>query len=141
MRDVDHGLVVNGENVVAYGLASEHTQSDNVVWNGEGGKVFFYQAELDGLAHNDVGKNTSGYGADGVSGYRVNARKHEAHGVGVYCWFSTPNIIVESAVKVKYAESADSIVCPFQWVWSNSNTPPHGKSTIQKAISVVDGHA
>ena len=48
VRDCKHSLVVNGDNVTAYGLAAEHVQSDNVVWNGEGGNVFFYQAELDG---------------------------------------------------------------------------------------------
>ena len=31
-RDCNHSLVVNGESVTAYGLAAEHTQSDNVVW-------------------------------------------------------------------------------------------------------------
>ena len=29
-----HGLIVNGDNVIAYGLFVEHTLGDMVVWNG-----------------------------------------------------------------------------------------------------------
>jgi hypothetical protein len=39
---VDHGLIVNGDNVIAYGLFAEHTLNDMVVWNGEGGRTYFY---------------------------------------------------------------------------------------------------
>jgi hypothetical protein len=136
-HDVAHGLVVNGHNVTAYGLASEHTQSDNVVWNGEDGSVYFYQAELDGLAHNSDDK-TPDYGPNGVSGYRLNAKKHLGVGMGVYCWFSNPDIIVQSGVKVLHEETLESIICPFQWIWPNENTPPHGHSTILRAIMPVE---
>lgn len=44
VRDCNHSLVVNGHNVTAYGLAAEHVQSDNVVWNGEHGQVFFCES-------------------------------------------------------------------------------------------------
>jgi hypothetical protein len=81
-RDCNHSLVVNGDSVVAYGLAAEHVQSDNTVWNGEDGRVFFYQAELDGLAH-APGDHTPDFGPNGVSGYRVNAKKHMGMGIGV----------------------------------------------------------
>jgi len=42
----DNGLVVDGDDVVAYGLAVEHTERDQLIWNGERGRVFFYQCEL-----------------------------------------------------------------------------------------------
>ena len=135
-RDCKHALVVNGHHVTAYGLAAEHIQSDNVVWNGEDGQVFFSQAELDGLTHMPV-DTTPDFGSDGISGYRVNAMRHQAYGVGVYCWFSSPGIVVQSAVKVAYRETLESIICPFQWVWVNPNTPPQGNSTIQSSIKVV----
>jgi len=41
----DTGLVVNGDDVTAYGLAVEHYQKTEVVWNGNGGDVIFYQNE------------------------------------------------------------------------------------------------
>lgn len=73
-----------------------------------------------------------------MSGYRVNAKEHSAVGVGVYCWFSSPGVIVESAVKVLHQETVAGIACPFQWVWENANTPPKGNSTIEHAILVVN---
>ncbi len=39
------GLIVNGNNVTAYGLFVEHYQQDEVVWNGQGGEVIFFQNE------------------------------------------------------------------------------------------------
>jgi hypothetical protein len=43
---VGEGLVVNGDDVVAYGLFVEHHQKTQVQWNGEGGKTFFFQNEM-----------------------------------------------------------------------------------------------
>jgi hypothetical protein len=40
------GLIVNGDNVTAYGLMVEHYQKAEVVWNGNGGTDIFYQNEL-----------------------------------------------------------------------------------------------
>jgi hypothetical protein len=34
-------VVVNGANVTAYGLAVEHFQKSETVWNGQGGTVVF----------------------------------------------------------------------------------------------------
>jgi hypothetical protein len=41
----DTGLIVNGNNVTAYGLFVEHYQKDEVIWNGQGGEVIFFQNE------------------------------------------------------------------------------------------------
>ncbi len=40
-----HGLVVNGDYVLASGLAVEHYQQNQVVWNGNGGETIFFQDE------------------------------------------------------------------------------------------------
>jgi hypothetical protein len=42
----DTGLVINGDNVTALGLFVEHFQKQNVIWNGDGGQVIFFQNEL-----------------------------------------------------------------------------------------------
>jgi hypothetical protein len=39
------GVEVNGNNVDAYGLAVEHFQQYETIWNGQGGKVVFFQNE------------------------------------------------------------------------------------------------
>jgi len=40
------GLVVDANNVNAYGLAVEHYQQNEVIWDGQGGSVEFFQNEL-----------------------------------------------------------------------------------------------
>jgi hypothetical protein len=40
------GLIVNGNNVTAYGLFVEHYQKFEVIWNGNGGTVVFFQNEM-----------------------------------------------------------------------------------------------
>jgi hypothetical protein len=42
----DTGLVVNGDHVTATGLFVEHYQKTEVVWNGEHGRVTFFQNEM-----------------------------------------------------------------------------------------------
>ena len=42
----DTGVIVNGNDVTAYGLFVEHYQKYEVIWNGENGKVVFFQNEM-----------------------------------------------------------------------------------------------
>jgi len=78
------GLIVNGNNFVGYGLAVEHTKRDLVVWNGENGRLFFFQSELPYYSFLD-------FGNDGYSGFKVGygVRNFTAHGVGVYQVFNS----------------------------------------------------
>jgi len=62
---VKTGLEVNGDNVIGYGLACEHTLGNLLEWNGENGRVYFYQSELP----YDVDHT---YGDNGFAGYVVN---------------------------------------------------------------------
>ncbi len=41
-----NGLVVNGDNVTFYGLFVEHYQQYQTIWNGNGGRTYFYQNEM-----------------------------------------------------------------------------------------------
>ena len=41
-----NGLVVNGDDVTAYGLLVEHHQQYQVLWNGERGRTYMYQSEI-----------------------------------------------------------------------------------------------
>ena len=84
------GIEVNGENVIAYGLAVEHTLEDLVRWNGDFGKVFFYQSELP----YDVTQDN--FGDKEFVSYRVgdNVSHHEAYGIGSYTFFRDNNVKV-----------------------------------------------
>eukprot|EP01121_Diplochlamys_sp_Union-15-3_P016767 TRINITY_DN576_c0_g1_i1.p1 TRINITY_DN576_c0_g1~~TRINITY_DN576_c0_g1_i1.p1 ORF type:complete len:593 (-),score=124.86 TRINITY_DN576_c0_g1_i1:150-1724(-) len=86
----DHGLVVNGDDVTAYGLAVEHQLNDLVVWSGENGRTYFFQSELP----YDVTQQN--FGNPGYVGYRVanNVQNHHAYGVGVYSFFRDHSVSV-----------------------------------------------
>ena len=46
VNTADTGLVVNGDDVTAYGLFVEHYQKYEVIWNGNRGRVEFFQNEM-----------------------------------------------------------------------------------------------
>ena len=46
VNTAETGVIVNGDDVTAYGLFVEHYQKDEVIWNGENGKVVFFQNEM-----------------------------------------------------------------------------------------------
>jgi len=98
-----HGLVVNGDFVVATGLAVEHYQQNQVVWNGNNGENIFFQDE----PPYDVPSQSAWMNgtARGFSPYSVSplVTNHQAYGLGVYSNFSATNIILDSAITVPVA--------------------------------------
>jgi hypothetical protein len=98
-----HGLVVNGDNVLATGLAVEHYQQNQVVWNGNNGENIFFQDEPPyDVPSQSVWMNGT---ARGFSPYSVSpsVTNHQAYGLGVYSNFSATNIILDSAITVPVA--------------------------------------
>ena len=92
-----NGLVVNGNNVTMYGLFVEHYQQYEVLWNGNGGRTYFFQNEFP-YDVPDQASWSSGGGTQGWAAYKVanTVTSHEAWGVGSYCFFSPNNSIVAS---------------------------------------------
>lgn len=93
MNPVQNGLVVNGDNVITYGLAVEHTLGHMTLWNGNHGLTIFYQSELP----YDV---DSGYASKHYAGYKVadHVTSHRAYGVGVYSFFRDHTVDVENGI-------------------------------------------
>merc|ERR1711871_553555 len=89
---VDHGIVVDGDDVTMYGLAVEHTVQDLTLWNGERGRTYFYQSEL------PYGVNQSQFG--NFTGYRVadKVKSHSGWGIGVYSFFRDHEVTVPSGI-------------------------------------------
>jgi len=92
-----NGLIVNGNDVTMYGLFVEHQQEYQTIWNGNGGRVYFYQSEMPydppsqaAWSHGDVRGYASYKVADSVT-------KHEAWGMGVYCVFRGAAVIADCA--------------------------------------------
>jgi hypothetical protein len=96
-----HGVVVNGDNVTALGLAAEHYQQEQVLWNGNGGETIFYQSELP----YDVPSQSAWMdgSANGFPSYVVtnSACTHTAYGLGIYSFFDLGlNIVEDNAMTV-----------------------------------------
>jgi hypothetical protein len=81
----DSGLVVNGNNVTLYGLANEHHEQHQTLWNGNWGRVYFYQSELPYDPPSQSAWSESP-GVDGYASYKVanTVTSHQAYGLGVY---------------------------------------------------------
>ena len=91
------GLTVNGNEVTLYGLFVEHCQGYQTVWNGNGGRLYFYQSEMPydppsqaAWRHGDV---------NGFASYKVanEVTTHEAWGLGVYSVFRAGGIVADNA--------------------------------------------
>jgi hypothetical protein len=85
----DTGVIVNGDNVTAYGLFVEHFQKFNVNWNGNGGTDIFFQNELP----YDVPSQAAWMEAPGVDGYAAfkvadSVTSFSGYGMGSYSFFN-----------------------------------------------------
>jgi hypothetical protein len=89
----DTGVIVNGDNVTAYGLFVEHYQKYQLIWNGENGKTIFFQNEMPYDP-----PDQAAWTHDGVNGYAAykvadSVKTHEAWGMGSYSFFNvSPSI-------------------------------------------------
>jgi len=99
-----NGLVVNGNNVTVYGLFVEHHQEFQVLWNGNGGRTYFYQSEIP-YDPPDQASYTSAVGMNGWASYKVadGVTTHEAWGLGIYSVFRHPNVVLTRAIEVPRA--------------------------------------
>ena len=89
-----NGLVVNGNNVAAYGLFVEHYQQYQVIWNGNDGQTYFFQNEM---PYDPPGQGSWMNGStNGYAAYKVGAlvTSHNAWGVGSYCNFTHDSSLV-----------------------------------------------
>ncbi|TYB39909.1 discoidin domain-containing protein [Micromonospora sp. AP08] len=88
VNTADTGLIVNGNNVTGLGLFVEHYQKHEVIWNGNNGRIIFFQNELPydpPSASAWMNGSRVGYAAvkvaDAVSTF-------EGWGMGSYCYFN-----------------------------------------------------
>src|SRR6201997_684834 len=94
----ENGVVVNVNDVTIYGLFVEHHQKFQVLWNGNGGRTYFYQSEIPYDPPNRA-SYSSAPGVNGWASYKVadSVTRHEAWGLGVYSVFIHPNVILTHA--------------------------------------------
>jgi hypothetical protein len=82
-------------------LFVEHHQQFQVLWNGNGGRTYFYQSEIP-YDPPDQGSYTSAKGVEGWASYKVadGVTRHEAWGLGIYSVFRHPNVVLTRAIEV-----------------------------------------
>jgi hypothetical protein len=99
-----NGLIVNADRVTIYGLFVEHHQEFQVLWNGNGGRTYFYQSEIPYDPPTQAAY-TSAPGTDGWASYKLapSVTSHEAWGLGVYSVFRHPDIFVTRSIEVPSA--------------------------------------
>jgi len=89
LNTADTGVVVNGDDVTATGLFVEHYQKTEVVWNGDGGSVVFFQNELP----YDPPSQAAWTQPSGVLGYPAlevtpGVSHFDGYGMGSYSFFN-----------------------------------------------------
>jgi hypothetical protein len=96
----ENGLVVNGNQVTIYGLFVEHHQEFQVLWQGNGGRTYFYQSEIPYDPPNQA-SYSSMPGMNGWASYKVadGVATHEAWGLGVYSVFTYPDVVLTRAIE------------------------------------------
>lgn len=84
-------------NVTAYGLAVEHYQKNEVIWNGQGGEDIFFQNEMPYDPPSQAAW-MSGPATDGYPAFLISARvrSFSGYGLGSYCFFNQ-GVPIESA--------------------------------------------
>jgi hypothetical protein len=92
----DTGLIVNGNNVTAYGLAVEHFQKNEVIWNGQGGEDIFFQNEMPYDPPSQAAWMSGS--ADGYPAFVISPKvtSFSGYGLGSYCFFNQ-GVPIESA--------------------------------------------
>jgi hypothetical protein len=85
----DTGVIVNGDNVTAYGLFVEHYQKYEVMWNGNTGTDIFFQNEMpyDPPSQADW---MEAPGVDGWAAFKVanTVTSFKGYGMGSYSFFN-----------------------------------------------------
>ncbi len=144
VNTADTGLIVNGNNVTAYGLFVEHYQKYEVIWNGNGGRTFFFQNEMPYDPPNQAAWRT---GANGYAAYKVadSVTTHEAWGVGSYCYFNvdptihadrgfevpnTPGVRIHDALTVSLGGNGT-----IDHVINNTGGPAQGTATVPSNVT------
>jgi hypothetical protein len=133
----DTGVIVNGDNVTAYGLFVEHFQKHEVVWNGNGGTDVFFQNEMP----YDVPSQAAWMEAPGVDGYAAfkvgdNVTSFHGYGMGSYSFFNRGlNIYAANAFEVPTALPAGSM----HDLLTIFLDPVNGKGGILNVINGIGG--
>jgi hypothetical protein len=140
-----NGVIVNGDDVTATGLFVEHFHQYNVIWNGERGRVVFFQNELPYDP-----PNQAAWQHDGVLGwaaYKVSdhVRTHELWGGGAYIFTNVDPTIhatrgfevpVRSGVRLHHIMTVNLSAGTIDHVVNDTGAPVDNSNTGQPSFIV-----
>jgi hypothetical protein len=137
VNTADTGVIVNGNNVTAYGLFVEHYQKYEVIWNGNDGSVTFFQNEMP----YDVPNQAAWMEAPGVNGYAAfkvatTVTSFNGYGMGSYSFFNQGvDIFAANAFEVPATLPASSLH-DLLTIFLDAS---HGKGGISNVINDTGG--
>jgi hypothetical protein len=111
VNTADTGVIVNGDNVTAYGLFVEHYQKYEVIWNGDAGRVVFFQNEMPYDPPSQAAWMEA-LGIDGWAAFKVAGKveSFSGYGMGSYSFFNQGvNIYAAHAFEVPASLPAGSL--------------------------------
>jgi hypothetical protein len=127
-----NGLIVNGNNVSAYGLAVEHYQQTEVEWNGQGGKVIFFQNENPYDPPSQAAWMDGGQ--DGYPSFQLgsNVTSFNGYGMGSYCYFDQ-GVAIENSEAFSTPTNGGDVFHDIFTIWLN------GAGGIESVINGTGG--
>ena len=96
-----NGLIVNGDDVTIYGLFNEHHNEYQTIWNGNGGRLYFYQSEIPYDVPDQESWMSNDGTVNGYASYKIgdDVTSHEAWGLGIYSYFRDAAVKLENAIE------------------------------------------
>lgn len=137
-----NGLIVNGDNVIFYGLFVEHFLEYQTIWNGENGRTYFYQSELPYDVPYQSRWMSHGGTVNGYSSYKVGdgVSRHRACGVGVYSYLRDNAVRLENAVETPAVSGIEFAHIVTVWLGGNASSGiDHIVDGIGGGVSGVSG--
>ena len=137
VNKADTGVVINGDNVTAYGLFVEHYQKYEVIWNGNGGSVIFFQNEMP----YDPPSQAAWMAAPGVNGWAAfkvanTVTSFNGYGLGSYSFFNQGvDIFAANAFEVPATLPASSL----HDLLTIFLDPTNGKGGIENVVNGTGG--
>lgn len=97
-----NGIIINGDDVIMYGLFVEHFQEYQTIWNGNGGKLYFYQSEIPYDAPDQKSFMSHDGTVNGYASLKVSddVTSFEGYGMGVYAYNRDADVEIFNGAEV-----------------------------------------
>ncbi len=104
-----NGIRVTGDGVSIYALMVEHFQEYQTIWEGEDGKIVFYQCEIPYDVPNQEAWRSHVETVNGFASIKIadTVESHEAYGLGIYLYNRDAAVELCSAMEIP--EAAENI--------------------------------